>query len=45
MKIFVTKTFVDRDYATNDVSSPYVLGDEIRTFCDETFRHYRSCLL
>ena len=45
MKFFITKTFDDRDYAMNDVSPPYVLSDEIRTFHDEKFRHYTFCLL
>ena len=29
---FRHKTFCDRDLVMNDVSSPYVLGDKIRTF-------------
>ena len=35
MKIFITRTFCDRDHVMNDVSTPYVLGDKIRIFCDE----------
>ena len=34
-KTFITRTFYGRDYMTNNVSSSYVLGDEIRIFCDE----------
>ena len=27
------------------ISSPYVFGDEIRTYCDERFRHHSPLLL
>ena len=34
-KIFITRTFCEHDYATNDVSSPYVIGNEMWEFHEE----------
>ena len=37
MKIFVTSNFGDRDYMMKVISSPYVIGNEIKGFSDENF--------
>ena len=45
MKIFIIRTFNDRDYVTNVVLSSYVFNDKIMTYCDKKFRYHSSCLL
>lgn len=44
-KIFVTRTFGDRDYIMNVVMSPHILDNEKRIYRDEKFHHRSPFLL